>query len=204
MIERKALYMKYIPIIFLAIISLLVGACSTESAPPASSGGSDTTSNSPSKSRLQEAVDYSFNVKIGDDLIITQDDAKIDLPYPPGIPVEDLSPAFDIKKNGEFVFSLRVELRDDVLAVGESEIQRMNARFDADIGGEMQTLGCGGNDGTPDDVFMTITEVTETRLSGSLTITLTSCHDSATASSVDYDSVTVVADFTNIPYRPEE
>lgn len=192
--------MKHIPIFFLAIIGLVVSACSTESAPPANTGSSNTTSNTTS----QEAVDYSFNVKIGDDLIITQDDAKIDLPYPPGIPVEDLSPVFDIKKNGDFVFSLRVELRDDVLAVGESEIQRMTARFDAEIDGDMQTLGCGGNNGLPNDVFMTITDVTETRLSGNFTITLTSCFISETGTAFDYEGVTVVADFTNIPYRPEE
>ena len=200
MIERKALHVKHIPIIFLAIICLIVGACSTESAPNTSSGDSNTTSNTTS----QKAVDYSFNVKIGDDPVITQNDAKIDLPYPPGIPADTLSPAFDIEKGIIFGFALRVELDDNELIIGESEIERMTARFDAEIDGEMQTLACGGNDGTPDDVFMTITEATETRLSGSLTITLTSCHDSATASSVDYESVTVVADFTNIPYRPEE
>jgi len=186
--------MKYISIILLMMVSIFLTACNSESA------GSNNSNNNTS----QEAKDYSFNVKIGDDLVITQDDAKIDLPYPPGIPADTLSPAFDIKKNGEFVFSLRVELRDDMLAVGESEIQRMTARFDAEIDGNMQTLGCGGNNGLPDDVFMTITDVTETRLSGNFTITLTSCFISETGSAFDYEGVTVVADFTNIPYRPEE
>ena len=187
--------MKYISIVLLLMIGVFLTACNSDSSAPSNNSNNNTA---------QTTIDYSFNVKIGDDLIITQDDAKINLPYPPGIPAEELPAAFDIKKNGKSIFSLRVELRDDVLAVGESEIERMTARFDADIDGDMQTLGCGGNNGLPDDVFLTITDVTETRLSGNFTITLTSCFLSETGSAFDYEGVTVVADFTNIPYRPED
>lgn len=187
--------MNRVMMFIIVLLSLILVACSNEA--PSDESNSQSNDNS-----AQNAV-YSFNVKFGDVTELTPDNAKAKFPPAPGVPIENLSPAFDIDADRSIAL-LRVEMRDDELAVGESEVRRMNATLDIEIDGETRQVGCGGINGTPDDLFMTLTEVTETRLSGTLTATLTSCDDWATGEAVNLDSITITAEFTNIPYLPEE
>jgi hypothetical protein len=149
------------------------------------------------------AVNYDFTVSVGDAETFTPENAEAQVPLAPGVSREDYSPAFEIDTNlGNGLF--RVELGPDPLAVGEREVQRALVTFATEIDGERVEVGCGSNDGTPDDATMTITEVTNEGLSGSITITLTSCDDFYTAEAVDLESITVTGEFTNVPYLPEE
>ncbi len=193
--------------ILLFVLVLTIACGGNDATSGTAEAETDHTSTTLTDLSPEEATgDYVYNVTIGDYIGLIPDNTILVVDKLPGVPVEDHRPGLVVErtKNSFTPPHFSLELRDNPVVVGEHEISRMNVSFMTMIDGSEVAVGCGGNEGTPDDVFMTITAVNDSTLSGSLTITLTSCNDFYTAERVGIESVTVTADFTDVPFLPED
>ncbi|MEM9950977.1 MAG: hypothetical protein AAF846_05220 [Chloroflexota bacterium] len=182
--------MKIRMLILLVTLSLALVACGSQ----ADNNGSDDSNNDADTSN--EAVDYSFSVTLNDDVTFTEEDVSVrdtDTPVP----------VIEISDGVMSTYFIRVEFdADEITASGEYEVSRVTVSFPSELG-ESGAVGCGSTEGTPDDVMMNVTEVDGNRLTGTLDVTLTGCDDFMSGDDIDMESATIVAQFTNIPFLPD-
>lgn len=179
--------MKIRLLVLLAFLSMALVACGSQDDTGDDNDNADTNSTS---------LDYSYSVTVNDDVTFTQDDA----------PVKNTiiqAPMIEVDSRTSTQYFMRIEFdSSEITAPGNYEIDRVTLSFPSDLG-ESGTVGCGSNDGTPDDVMMTVTAVDGNRLSGTLTVALTSCDDYVSGEAVEMESASVVAEFTDIPFLPD-
>ncbi|MEM7156558.1 MAG: hypothetical protein AAF799_27170 [Myxococcota bacterium] len=169
-----------------------------------SKSGGDAKKAGAKKADAEPEEKYAFSVKIGDAEPFTEAKGRARVtPFPKGLPGKP-KPSIDINARKARVPTVRFEFREMEIKKGPNEVFRMNVGFSAMVGGKEQLVGCGGNEGTPDDLMMEVTAFDDTHLSGTIKARLTSCHDYDTAETVDYPGVDFEASLTDVPYREAE